>query len=94
MAETEADLLRRIAEQQQRQIQIATEALELQQRHMARIEGQMDRAERIQARAEGLQLRASKATRVVLYVLIPLIVLVAGVLLAPYFRYWLWLARH
>ena len=94
MAETEADLLRRIAEQQQRQIQIATETLELQQRHMARLEAQMDRADRIQARAEGLQLRASKATRLVLYVLIPLIVLVAGVLLAPYFRYWLWLARH
>ena len=54
----------------------------------------LDRAERIQARAEAIQLRASRASRIVLYVLVPLIVLVAGVLLAPYFRYWFWLARH
>ena len=94
MAESEVEVLQRIAEQQQRQIQIATEALELQQRHLARFEGQLDRAERIQARAEAIQLRASRASRIVLYVLVPLIVLVAGVLLAPYFRYWFWLARH
>lgn len=94
MTGTEVELLQRLADQQQRQIEIAEEALALQKRQAERLELQIERADRIQSRAESMQARASRVARIAVYVLVPLIVFLCAVLLTPYFRYWFWLARH
>lgn len=94
MADSEIELLRRIVEQQQRQIEIASEALEMQRQQIARVQDQLDRADRIQARAETIQARGMRVARIVVYVLIPVLLFLCGTMLAPYLRYWYWLARH
>lgn len=86
MDETPAALPREIAAQQRRQIELSTEALELQRRHAARVEAQLDRADRINARAEALQLRAARIIRVVLFVLLPAAVLLLAHLAWPSLR--------
>ena len=94
MAETETELLRTMVEQQRRQLEIATEAIDLQRRQFERAEQQFERAERIQARAEVMQARGARLIRIILGILVPLVLLLAVVTLMPQLRYFFWLARH
>jgi ABC-type uncharacterized transport system involved in gliding motility auxiliary subunit len=86
-------LLREIRDQQQLQLersaqslQHQAEALALQRQQFALYQQQLARAERINERAETIQGRASKALKLVMWVLLPLLGIVVLMLLWPSVR--------
>lgn len=86
-----AALLRDIRDQQREQIAMQTQALALQREHFELAKTQIKRAERLTDRAETLQLRAGKASRVVLWVLVPALLIVLGMIVWPFVRYYVYL---
>jgi hypothetical protein len=75
-SETNA-LLREIRDQQRLQIERQAEAMALQREQIAMVRQQFDRTERIQTRAEVLQAKGGKAMRVIVWVALPLVLLLA-----------------
>ena len=72
-------LLREIRDRQREQV-------ELQRRHLAAFESQLDRIERINARAEALQDRARNNLRLVGWLLVPLALVIAALAFWPAVR--------
>jgi ABC-type uncharacterized transport system involved in gliding motility auxiliary subunit len=88
-------LLREIRDQQQLQLersaqslQHQAEALDLQRQQFDLYQQQLARVERINARAESIQNRALRASKIVLWVLLPLFGIVLLMLVWPWIRYW------
>jgi len=82
-------LLGEIRDGQQRQLALQDESLSLQRRHLEQVERQFERAERIQQRAEALQDRSAAIVAVArraLWVVLPLIALLLGILFWMMFR--------
>ena len=90
MSEEIASLLRDIRDQQRIQLDRQAEALALQRRQFEAYEAQLVRVEHINDRAEAIQRRAGKASKVVLWVALPLLLLVLATLVWPWFRYLLY----
>lgn len=92
MTEEIAGLLREIRDQQRTQLQGQAEALALQRQQFDLYQQQLGRVERINDRAEAIQRRAGTATRIVLWVALPLLLVVMLALVWPwirYLRYWM-----
>lgn len=89
-------LLREMRDQQQLQLersaqslQHQADALALQRQQFELYQQQLTRVERINERAEAIQNRALKATKLVMWVLLPLFGVVLLMLLWPWARGWL-----
>ena len=87
VSEDVAALLREIRDNQR-------EALALQREHMAFSMKQLERAEKLNDRADAIQLRAGKAAKVVLWVLIPLAAILIAMMLWPWIRYFMLVASQ
>jgi ABC-type uncharacterized transport system involved in gliding motility auxiliary subunit len=87
MSEEIAGLLREIRDQQRIQLDRQAEAFALQRRQFEAYEAQLARVEHINDRAEAIQRRAGKASKVVLWVALPLLLLALAMLLWPWLRY-------
>lgn len=88
-------LLREIRDQQQLQLERSaqslrhqTDALALQRQQFELYQQQLTRVERINERAEAIQNRALKASKLVMWVLLPLFGVVLLMLLWPWARHW------
>jgi hypothetical protein len=84
MAENETEmvaLLRELQQGQRQQLQRQDEQLALQREQLAPVRQQFDHAERLQARAEALQQRGGTALKLVTFLLIPLALLLAALIL-------------
>jgi len=75
-----AGLLREVRDQQREQIAMQTQALALQREHFELARAQLTRAERINDRAEAIQARAQRASRVIVWLCLPLIAGVVALL--------------
>jgi len=92
MTDEIAGLLREIRDQQRTQLQGQAEALALQRQQFDLYQQQLGRVERINDRAEAIQRRAGKATKIVLWLLLPAMLMVLLALAWPwirYLRYWM-----
>ena len=87
MTDEIAGLLREIRDQQRTQLQGQAEALALQRQQFDLYQQQLGRVERINDRAEAIQRRAGKATKIVLWLLLPAMLLVLLTLAWPWIRY-------
>lgn len=87
MTDEIAGLLGEIRDQQRTQLQAQAEALALQRQQFDLYQQQLGRVERINDRAEAIQRRAGKATKIVLWVMLPAMVLVLLALAWPWIRY-------
>ena len=87
MADEVAALLREIRDQQRLQLERQSEALAMQRDQFALYRSQLDRVERINDRAEAIQGRASKAAKLVLWIALPLLALLLGLMFWPYLPY-------
>jgi ABC-type uncharacterized transport system involved in gliding motility auxiliary subunit len=67
------------------------EAIALQKDHMATYAKQLDRVDRINEKAEALQVRAGKAAKVILWVILPSLAVVVLMMAWPYVRYLSWM---
>ena len=95
MADDVTLLLREMRDQQQLQLersaqslQHQAEALDLQRQQFDLYQQQLARVERINERAEAIQNRALRASKLVMWVLLPLFGVVLLMLLWPWLRYW------
>ncbi len=82
-------LLRDIRDQQRLQLERQSEALAMQREHYEIAKRQFERAERLQERAEQLQLRSAGVVafaRKLLWVILPLILFLVGILFWMLFR--------
>ena len=80
-------VLREIRDTQRLQLERQAEALALQREQFAMAKTQLERAERINAQAEAIQARSSGMMdlgRRMLFVLLPVVALLLGLLLWPY----------
>jgi ABC-type uncharacterized transport system involved in gliding motility auxiliary subunit len=87
MADEVAALLREIRDQQRLQLERQAEALAMQRDQFALYRSQLDRVERINDRAEAIQGRAGHAAKLVLWIALPLLVLLLGLMFWPYVQY-------
>ena len=95
MTDDATTLLREIRDQQQLQLersaqslQHQVEALALQRQQFDLYQQQLTRVERINERAETIQNRALRASKIVMWVLLPLFGIALLMLLWPWLRYW------
>jgi ABC-type uncharacterized transport system involved in gliding motility auxiliary subunit len=87
MTEEIASLLREIRDQQRLQLERQGEALALQRLQFEKYEAQLGRVESINDRAEAIQRRAGKASKIVLWVALPLLLLACALVAWPWLRY-------
>jgi ABC-type uncharacterized transport system involved in gliding motility auxiliary subunit len=87
MTEEVATLLREIRDQQRLQLERQAEALAVQREQFGLYQKQLDRVDRINDRAERIQQRAGKASKLALWIILPLLALVLLTMLWPYVRY-------
>jgi len=88
MTDDATTLLREMRDQQRLQLQHQVEALALQRQQFDLYQQQLARVERINERAEVIQNRALRASKIVLWVLLPLFGVALLMLLWPWLRYW------
>ena len=88
MTDDAKTLLREMRDQQRLQLQHQVEALALQRQQFDLYQQQLARVERINERAEAIQNRALRASKIVLWVLLPLFGVALLMLLWPWLRYW------
>jgi hypothetical protein len=88
MTDDATTLLREMRDQQRLQLQHQVEALALQRQQFDLYQQQLARVERINERAEAIQNRALRASKIVLWVLLPLFGVALLMLLWPWLRYW------
>ena len=88
MTDDATTLLREMRDQQRLQLQHQVEALALQRQQFDLYQQQLARVERINERAEVIQNRALRASKIVLWVLLPLFGVALLMLLWPWLRCW------
>ena len=88
MTDDATTLLREMRDQQRLQLQHQVEALALQRQQFDLYQQQLARVERINERAEAIQNRALRASKIVLWVLLPFFGVALLMLLWPWLRYW------
>ena len=88
MTDDATTLLREMRDQQRLQLQHQVEALALQRQQFDLYQQQLARVERINERAEAIQNRALRASKIVLWVLLPLFGVALLMLLWPWLRCW------
>ena len=89
-----AVLLKEIRDNQREALALQREQQALQREHMAFSMKQLERAEKLNDRADAIQLRAGKAAKVVLWVLIPLAAILIAMMLWPWIRYFMLVASQ